>query len=289
MSDKQVYADDEIYGDAFAAMSDEVPEHAAVSAFAEVEDEDMQDGQLWPGDKGSFDLAARKALLKLIRGPMLTADEDAELWAALLNNRRAIESYLAELFLCLVLDDVNGIAFVRNAQAEGTQLPKTVRNQPLNLLDTVLILTLRKLLLIEQGSRLIVGKAEILPQIVQFKPVVGCDDAAFQRAFDSSWSRMVGMRILQASEGDGRFEVSPVLRLIFGAEEVAAVSAEFDRLIAKSGATEGTLFNMAAGEPTAEEEIHSRGKAEGSAVDVDDDGDTAGGGEQTLFTFDDWE
>jgi len=44
---------------------------------------------------------------------------------------------------------------------------------------------------------------------------------------------MVKYGLLAATSTEGRFEVSPVLRLVFGAEEIAAVQAEYRRLAAE--------------------------------------------------------
>lgn len=41
---------------------------------------------------------------------------------------------------------------------------------------------------------------------------------------------MISYGILASTTTEDRFEVSPVLRLIFGADEIAAVQAEYRRL-----------------------------------------------------------
>ena len=54
--------------------------------FAPTEAVPSEEG-LWPGDCGTLPLNARRALLQLLRGPMVTASRHGELWAPLGLNR----------------------------------------------------------------------------------------------------------------------------------------------------------------------------------------------------------
>lgn len=112
---------------------------------ADVVDEFDDDLPEPPVDTGELDGASRRVLLRLLRGPYLRADEHANLWAALVRNEPTLRSRLADLYLELVTDLDGGVAFVRNLEVEDA--PKVVRAHPLTLLDTVLVLFLRRTLL----------------------------------------------------------------------------------------------------------------------------------------------
>ncbi|MDR0501596.1 MAG: DUF4194 domain-containing protein [Coriobacteriales bacterium] len=176
----------------------------------------------WPADTGTLPFDARRALVALIRGPMLTA-EKKELWQALQNNQEAIQSRLADLFLDLILDSDSGIAFVRNAEAEDGRVPKTVKSQRLSLVDTIMVLTLRKELLLDNSERVFVGREDLTRQLSHYRPVTKMDESAFKKRVETSWSRLVKAGLLQATETEERCEISPVLKLIFGVEEVKAI------------------------------------------------------------------
>lgn len=199
-------------------------------AFAE---DASEDERLWPGDLGTLEFESRRALLQLVRGPMITAEGNRELWQALLNDRPLIASRLADLFLELIVKEEDGIAFVQNAPAADARIPKAVRNQPLTLIDTVLVLTLRRELMIGQEGRVFVGREETFGAVEQYRPLSKLDEAAFRKRLEGSWSKLDNAGILMKADGDERYEISPVLRLIFGADEVKAVNDAFDEMLAE--------------------------------------------------------
>ena len=185
---------------------------------------------LWPGDRGTLPLNARRALLQLLRGPMVTAARHGELWAAIVSNRPLIESALADLFLTLVVSETEGIAFVRDAPATDDRIPTAVRKQKLTFVDTILLLTLRRLLLLEGSGRAFVSKREVFDQLSAYRTATALDEAGFLKKLEASWSKFIKAAILLPTEDEGRFEVSPVLALIFNAEEIEAVQAEYQAL-----------------------------------------------------------
>lgn len=200
--------------------------------FTFAEDASEDEG-LWPGDLGTLEFESRRALLQLVRGPMITAEGNRELWQALLNDRPLIASRLADLFLELIVKEEDGIAFAQNAPTADARIPKAVRNQPLTLIDTVLVLTLRRELMISQEGRVFVGREETFGAVEQYRPLSKLDEAAFRKRLEGSWSKLDNAGILMKADGDERYEISPVLRLIFGADEVKAINDAFDDILAE--------------------------------------------------------
>ena len=184
-----------------------------------------------PDDPGELDPGTRRVLLKLLNGPYVRAQDHAKLWAALERNEPVVRSRLADLYLELVLDLDAGVAFVRNLALEDA--PKVVRRQPLTLLDTVLVLYLRRLLLASQGGRVFVGKDEIEDQLRGFLRGDTTDKKQQEDRIGRSIVRMTSNSILLKAEVEDRWEISPVLRLVFGADEVAAVTADLERMAAE--------------------------------------------------------
>lgn len=197
-------------------------------------DEGPQPTELWPGDRGHLKDASRRALLRLIRGPYLSADTHAQLWSALLADEAAIRSRLNDLFLDLVVDPVRGFAFVRNVETDAT-VPTAVRAETLTFLDTAMLLVLRQLLLTAEGERrVIVGRDEVFEQLQAFR-TADRDEADFSRRLNASWQKMRNvLRVVHASErGDteeDRVEISPVLALLVDADQVAQLRAEYTRI-----------------------------------------------------------
>lgn len=193
----------------------------------------LSDVALWEGDMGTLREPSRRVLVQLLRGPYLSASRHGNLWTALLSDEDAVRSSLADLFLDLVTDHAAQVAFVRNTSAE-VDAPKVMRTATLTFLDTALLLHLRQTLLQESGGRkTIVGADEVADQLQVYRGKDNADIAGFSKRINSSWQKMVKYGLLAATSTEGRFEVSPVLRLVFGAAEIAAVQAEYRRLAAE--------------------------------------------------------
>ncbi|MDQ0733070.1 DUF4194 domain-containing protein [Arthrobacter sp. B1I2] len=193
----------------------------------------LSDVALWEGDTGTLREPSRRVLVQLLRGPYLSASRHGNLWTALLSDEDAVRSSLADLFLDLVTDHAAQVAFVRNTSAD-VDAPKVMRTATLTFLDTALLLHLRQTLLQEGGGRkTIVGADEVADQLQVYRGKDNADIAGFSKRINSSWQKMVKYGLLAATSTEGRFEVSPVLRLVFGAEEIAAVQAEYRRLAAE--------------------------------------------------------
>lgn len=207
------------------------PEHPeAMPAVGEEAAEQAAPVALWLGDSGTLREASRRALVQLLRGPYLSAANHGRLWTALLADEDAIRASLSDLFLELVTDDAAQVAFVRNAGAD-IDAPKVMRTATLTFLDTALLLHLRQQLLHEStGNKAIVGADEVADQLQVYRGKDGADPAGFAKRISTSWQKMVKYGLLSATSTEGRFVISPVLRLVFGPEEIAAVRHEYHRL-----------------------------------------------------------
>lgn len=190
---------------------------------------------LWADDTGTLRAPSRRALVQLLRGPYLSADRHAHLWSALLNDEAPIRSRLADLYLDLVVDEVAQVAFVRNVDDEQADAPRVVRSATLTFMDTAMLLYLRRQLLTAVGGeRVIVGQDEVSDQLAvyQAQGKAEADPAGFARRINASWTKLVKYGVLAPTSTDGRYEISPVLRLVFSTEQIAAVQAEYTRLAA---------------------------------------------------------
>lgn len=187
----------------------------------------------WEGDTGSLDFDSRRALLSLVRGPYIDARKDSELWRALLGHQVEIRSRLADLFLELIVDEDAGVAFVRNVTSEEIDIPKAVRSQALTLINTIMVLFLRRELLNSTGERAFIGRDELFDQMAQYQALSRLDEAGFRKRLDSSWSTLIKAGVLYKMEGEeDRYEISPVLPLVFGVEESRVVADAFEAMVA---------------------------------------------------------
>lgn len=194
---------------------------------------------LWPGDRGSLDAPSRRALLALLRGPYLSADRHGDLWKALLRDTDAIVARLNDVYCDLVVDIDVGVAFVRNVELPDGGAPRAVRTAPLTFLDTAMLLVLRQHFLASDGAdRVIVGKDEVAEQLDVYRGAMGRDESDFARRVNASWTNMDKHGFTQRTDVEGRVEISPLLRIIVGPEQVAAVRASYERMAAGGGPAE---------------------------------------------------
>jgi hypothetical protein len=202
---------------------------------------------LWRGDTGELPDRTRRVLLRLVRGPYLSGAREAQLWAVLLSDEAIIRSRLADLFLELVVDRDNEFAFVRNAPAD--EAPRAVRSEALTFLDTAMLLVLRQTLLSEEGrGRVIVGQTEVFEQLAVFR-TTDRDEKDFASRLNSSWNKMQNkLRVLHAV-GEDRAEISPVLRLIVDADQIRAITDEYQRIVREGGGAVGATATNAEVDP----------------------------------------
>ncbi|MFI9488951.1 DUF4194 domain-containing protein [Promicromonospora sp. NPDC052451] len=188
-------------------------------------------GRLWPDDHGTLPAPARRALARLVRGPYLAAENDPDTWRALLTNEDVVRERLADQYLDLVVDADAQVAFVRDVPAPDA--PRVVREVALTFLDTALLLHLRGLLLDSPDGRVAISRDEAADHLGAYRRRGGASPMDFSRQLDATWARLVESGMLEPLGGD-RAAVSPVLRTVFGADQVAALSTEYARLAKES-------------------------------------------------------
>ena len=117
-------------------------------------------------------------------------------------------------------------AFTKNAPYFGEHTLVT-------LIETVLVLYLRRILLLRQSSsvRAFVGRDEIEDQLRSYRAADVSDQRGFDRRVEAAINKMKRYSVLLGVSGDDdRWEISPVLALVVGADQVAAITDELERL-----------------------------------------------------------
>lgn len=191
---------------------------------------------LWPEDTGTLSEDGRSCLLALIKGPYVSEAASPKLWSALLCDTEAIKSRLADLFLELCIDGETGIAFAKNVAVEDRAFPKATTTHSLSLLDSIMVVYLRKELQSNPATCVIVGQTEVFQALMPYRNLTKMDQAAYLKKLKASWNRLVEHRLLIRTAVEGRYEISPVMKLVFGADEAGALAAEYDRMLSAESA-----------------------------------------------------
>lgn len=200
-------------------------------------DENMATPALWAGDTGTLREQSRRALLRLLQGPFLSGTAHQQLWAALLADEAAIRSRLHELFLDLVIDPVDEFAFTRKVRTAELEVPQALRSERLTFTDTAMLLVLRQIQLASVGERrVIVGQEEVYERLAVYRDG---DESTYLRNLNGAWTRMKNRFRVLHEVGEGRVEISPVVKFLIDEDQVSALTAVYARLAEDpGGATE---------------------------------------------------
>lgn len=185
---------------------------------------------LYPGDTGTLPEDARRVLVQLLAGPSLDGERHGKLWPALLRHETVIRSRLAEIFLDLVLDRDQQVAFIRRADTGELEAPILLRHTTLTFLESVLMLYLRQLLTEAdaQAQRAVVSEAEMVEQMKLYEHSQSTDRAGFEKRIKAAINKVKENSIISQIRGtDDRYEISPTLKLLFSAEVIAALTRQY--------------------------------------------------------------
>ncbi len=200
-----------------------------------------QGAALYSGDTGQLSEEARRVLVQLLAGPSLDGKRHGQLWPALHRHEAVIRSRLAELFLELIVDADLEVAFTRQADTGELDAPILLRRAPLTFIQSVLLLYLRQLLTeaSARGERPVVSGSEMVEQMKLYEPSENTDRAGFEKRIRAAIEKVKEHSIIspiRASED--RYEISPTLKLLFGADEIAALTRQY--AVLRSGSPEGS-------------------------------------------------
>jgi len=213
---------------------DEREQDAAPEAEAAGEE---SDSGLYPGDSGELPLDTRRALVLLLSGPSLDARRHSKLWPVLARDEVVIRSRLSDVFLDLVVDHDQQVAFTRQVEPDGLDVPRLLRRVSLTFIESALLLLLRQRLTQAdaQGERAVVSTDEIVDSLGVYEQAGNTDRAGFERRINSAIEKAKKYSVLhKIRSAEDRYEISPTLKLLFSAEEISALT----RIYLEMGAPE---------------------------------------------------
>lgn len=188
---------------------------------------------LFSGDTGELPMDTRRVLVHLLLGPALDAERQTKLWPVLLRDEQVLRSRLHELFLELVIDHEQRVAFTRQVVDEEVDAPVLLRKSPLTFIQSALLLFLRQQLTQAdaRGERAVVSRQEMLEHLRVFEPERNADQAKFERQASGAVEKAAQLNLIRGLRaGEERYEVSPTLKLLFPAEQIQALTLTYAQL-----------------------------------------------------------
>jgi hypothetical protein len=191
------------------------------------------DAGAFAGDTGELPMETRRVLVHLLLGPALDAQRQTKLWPVLLRDERVLRSRLHELFLELVVDHEQRVAFTRQVVDEAADVPVLLRKAALTFVQSALLLFLRQQLTQAdaRGERAVVSLEEMREHLRVFEQDRSVDRAKFERQASNAVEKAAQLNLIRRLRGgDERYEVSPALKLLFPAEQIQALTETYVRL-----------------------------------------------------------
>lgn len=217
------------------SLTDTMDESLADDATA---DSPAAEAATFQGDTGTLPIDTRRVLVQLLLGPSVDARRQSKLWPVLLRDEAVVRSRMHDLFLEVVIDHEQKVAFTRQVVSEDLDAPILLRKASLTFLETALLLFLRQRLTQAdaQGERAVVSREEMQEHLAVFEKESNPDHAKFGRQVINAVDKVKKLSLLQSIRGSGeRYEVSPTLKLLFSAEEIQELTRTYATVTASSG------------------------------------------------------
>jgi hypothetical protein len=193
----------------------------------------VADAAAFKGDSGALPVDTRRVLVQLLLGPSVDARRQSRLWPVLLRDEVVIRSRMHELFLEVIIDHEQRVAFTRQVASEELDIPILLRKASLTFLETALLLFLRQRLTHAdaQGDRAVVSLEEMQEYLSVFERQSNPDRSKYGRQVMNAVEKAKTLSLLQFIRGSGeRYEVAPTLKLLFSAEEIQQLTRTYAAL-----------------------------------------------------------
>ncbi|MBP8012724.1 MAG: DUF4194 domain-containing protein [Acinetobacter sp.] len=219
-------------------------------ARAEVQHADNQTEMEHAQDRDTDALmphVARRVLVYLMRQGVILAAENLKLFDLLCRYEAEIRRHLAEVYIQLVLDAKQGVAYIINLKSiqdeqedENQHLddfPVLIRKRILTVYDTLILLVLRKYYQERETAgehKIIIDVERIQSSLIPFIPLTN-HDSKDRKKLNAALEKFIEKKVLTGLRGEeGRYEITPIIRYVVNAEFLQSLLSEYQQLAAKA-------------------------------------------------------
>ncbi|QTD64550.1 DUF4194 domain-containing protein [Acinetobacter towneri] len=225
-------------------------ENLSPTARAEVQHADNQTEMEHAQDRDTDALmphVARRVLVYLMRQGVILAAENLKLFDLLCRYEAEIRRHLAEVYIQLVLDAKQGVAYIINLKSiqdeqedENQPLddfPVLIRKRTLTVYDTLILLILRKYYQERETAgehKIIIDVERIQSSLIPFIPLTN-HDSKDRKKLNAALEKFIEKKVLTGLRGEeGRYEITPIIRYVVNAEFLQSLLSEYQQLAAKA-------------------------------------------------------
>jgi len=163
------------------------------------------------------------------------------LWQWLLRDQYLIREYFSQIGLSLLIDEVEGYAFLKqaeNSEDENSELPRLITRRALPFAQSLLLLLLRKRLAEfddeESSPRLIIQRSDIYQWLSPYFKTQN-NELTQQKEFNALIKKVCDLGFLSAlTNYPDEFEVQRIIKAFINAEQIAEQLALLERYIANN-------------------------------------------------------
>jgi hypothetical protein len=203
------------------AIMDEEP------ADPDLEIDDGDDDRLYfEGDTGTLRLITRKALVLLLKRTHVAAYRHSREYHAIVEDQDEVRSRLNDLFLELIIDPINEVAYKRQAGQElGRAFPTLLINRSYTRDEIAVLLRIRDIhhrAKRDGQEAAYVERSDLLESLRYIRPADTKDQVRADAVAVRAIERLTEDRFLQVSDDPDRLRVSPVIETLLSVEQLQA-------------------------------------------------------------------
>lgn len=182
---------------------------------------------------------ARRVLVYLLKNSVILQSEHQQLFSSLCLYQQFIRDYLRQVYIYLVLDELEGVAFIARQPSEVDGATETeeagqslIVPRTLTVLDTLLLLILRK----HYQERQTAGEEKIMIEIERIETLLTPFTELVNHASKdrkkivSSLKSFVDRKLLLNERSGERYQITPLIRYVVNAEFLESMLEEYHQL-----------------------------------------------------------
>lgn len=214
---------------------------------------------LFDGDTGTLPENVRAVLLTLLKRPYVSRETRPAEYELILEHEPALRTRLNDQFLDLVVYREHKVAYKRQPVSEtGGKYPTLLYDQAYNREETILLVTLRRMLSGSKADTVFVDRTDLLEAVTRHRPATATDTVGDAKATANAIENLLKSQLLLKTSQTDRYRVPTILKALLDVRRL-------EQLL--------TWLQTANGTPPAAEQLntdagHSADNSESADADV---------------------
>ncbi|WP_432784537.1 hypothetical protein AAEX37_01496 [Oligella sp. MSHR50489EDL] len=207
----------------------------------EIDNAELKDSELQ--EESNLPVEARRVLVYLLKSSIILQADNQQLFSSLCLYQKEIRSYLRQIYIYLVIDELDGIAFIARTPSEE-EVPdedesglSLIVPRTLSVLDTLLLLILRK----HYQERQTAGEEKVMIEVERIETLLTPFTELVNHASKdrkkiiSSLKTFVERKLLLNERNGERYQITALIRYVVNAQFLESMLEEYRQLATSAG------------------------------------------------------